>query len=180
MPLPWPESRRGGTRHRRSPAVWPQPIQAQQDHEDLPTRHIARFVARGSPEPHPEIEIPVPSREPARRNSLGQFPEGLPIALVGQLLSCLELLAARGWFRRGDDQLFSICTDIERRVRVDVQKIQNRTIDHQRKTVPMLRKLFNHAPLRTYNVSPETNQRHGDRERRCRKIRARVAPLSLS
>ena len=36
--------------------------------------------------------------------------------------------------RRGDDQLFPVGTDIERGLGIDIKKIQERTINHQRQT----------------------------------------------
>jgi hypothetical protein len=50
--------------------------------------------------------------------------------------------------------LFAVGADIERSLRIDIKKIQYRAINHQCETVSMLGKLFNHALIRTYNVSP--------------------------
>ena len=66
------------------------------------------------------------------RNSLGQFSERSPVSIVCQFLICLELLPASRWLCRGDDQLFAVGTDFERSLGIDIKKIQNRTVNHQR------------------------------------------------
>src|SRR5688572_7210419 len=83
---------------------------------------------------------------------LGQLLESLAVPFVGPLLRGVELLLA-GERRRGrsDDESRAIRADVERRLRVDFQQIQNWPVDDQRQAVPVFGELLKHqAPLLPY------------------------------
>lgn len=90
---------------------------------------------------------------------LGQFPERLSVTFVSPVLGCLELPPPGGGLRRSHDQIGPIGADIEQRVRIDLQEIEDRPINYQRQAVSVLREFLDHLRLRTSNVSPWRRER---------------------
>src|ERR1035441_4607711 len=86
--------------------------------------------------------------------SLREFLECLPISLMRQLLSGLELLSPRRRLGRRDDQALAVGTDIQRRPRLNFQKVEDGAINYQRQAVSVLRQLLQHA----HSVSPMYHQ----------------------
>jgi hypothetical protein len=63
-------------------------------------------------------------------NSFSQLLECLSISLMGPFLRSVELLSPRRGLCRRDDQLSTVGTDVERRFGIDLEKVQDRAINH--------------------------------------------------
>src|ERR1035438_7951566 len=114
-----------GTARRKSPWAWRPPIPGRRGRVCHPTRRTARLVARGFPGPRPAPGIAAPCLR-----LLSEFLECFAVTLVRGALRRLELLASLGLFGRRDDEPVSVRAEVERRVGIDSQQVENRPVDH--------------------------------------------------
>ena len=73
---------------------------------------------------------------------VGEFFESFGVTLVRCYLCSLELLASLGRFGGCDDEPMPVSADVERRIGIDFQQFENRSVNHQCQTVSVLRKLL--------------------------------------
>src|ERR1035437_1469467 len=78
------------------------------------------------------------------RHSFGKSLERLPVPLVRPFLCSAELLPPCSRLDWRNDEALAVCTDIQRRFRVDFQQVENWTIDHERHAVSVLFQLLEH------------------------------------
>jgi hypothetical protein len=54
---------------------------------------------------------------------------------VGRLLRRVEFVQPLGLLGGGDDQPATVCAEVERRLGIDLQQVENRPVDYQRQDV---------------------------------------------
>src|SRR5579871_2660825 len=111
--------------------------------ESAGTPHrTTRFAARGFPGPRPASGIVGPWRR-----LFSQFLECFAVSLVRGALRSLELLTPFGLLGGRDDEPVPVRGEVERRIGIDLQEIENRPVDHQCQTVAVLRESLDHGSL---------------------------------